>query len=166
MFKLCSCRAMGLVVRPTRPARNDGRNADVSVIAHGRGWFSLSSMSLDLITARPDVTPLELERSLLEGAAAVKDRHYKTLALARSGREVFVMSGDDFQELGREFGQGVDVVGMIRALPEYLVTVDGHQAFPTREGDELEVSVKELGDAKRFAEDWVSGEHLAAPVSP
>ncbi len=171
LMVLCVCLLIALIAwRLSWPATfaisGDKRNADVSVTAHGRGWLSLSSMTLDLFTVRPDVTPLELERSLFEAAAAVKGRHYMTVALARSGREVFVMSGDDFRQLGEEYAAGENPVYLVRTLPEHMLTTDGQRAFPTWEGGMLSVLGKQMEDTKRLAEEWVAGRHEEARVPP
>ena len=145
---------------PVRSAVHaDERNSSVEIVAHRRHFLMPSSVSIDLFDVRPNVTPIDLERSLFEAAAAVKDRHYKTVALARSGREVFLMSGDDFRELGQEYAAGENPVYLIRTLPEHMLTTDGRQAFPTWEGGMLGVLGKQMDDTKRLAEEWVAGRH-------
>lgn len=149
-------------VRVTRPVddalRADSRNERVQLRAHYAYYVDPRATVLDLKRAE-DIAPVDLFRSLFEAAEALKDGSSERITLARNGRPVFVMKGEDFREMGNSFGSGENPVYLIRTLPEKLYKPSGARAFGSWEGGWLGVMTHQMDDANRASRQWALAEN-------
>src|SRR6185503_21332606 len=99
----------------------DARNAGFTVSAHYRFYLEPSTLVLDLRDVSA-AAPIDLFRGLFQSAAALASngRRFTRVILARAGTPVFMITGEDFEELGVEFAGGQNPVFLIRTLPEKL----------------------------------------------
>lgn len=162
---VCACFALGaglnyvLVGGPVaRKLGADPRNAGYSLAAHYRYYFEPGTLVLDL----RDVTgaaPLDLFRAVFQSAEALHEvgRRFDRVILARRGKPVFLMKGEDFWSIGAEFSAGQNPVYLVRTLPEKLYRPSGEAGFGRWEGGWLGVLEKQLNDANDAARQWSSG---------
>lgn len=80
------------------------------------------------------------------------------MLLSSAGNPVFQMKGEDFSEMGADFGRGENPVHMVCTLPEKLYRLNGEPAFGAWEGGWIGVMMKQLEDANEAARQWVTGE--------
>lgn len=152
--------AMNIAVsRPVaRVLAGDSRNEGFTVKAHLRGYTDSSVLVLDLRDVS-DAAPADLWRGLFQAAEAFDEleRSFERVLLARSGQTVFMLSGDDFQSIGRLYAAGENPVYLLRTLPEKLYSSDGEAAYPTWEGGWLGVAAEQLNDVNDAASVWATG---------
>lgn len=143
------------------PAANaigaDERNEGVGLHVYRSGLVHPTDITVDLVTVG-DVAPIDLMRALFQSAEALEGRSFGRVTLARQGKPVFVMEGEAFQNLGREYGDGQNPIYLVRTLPELLYRTDGRAAFGTWSGGWLGVMTKQMEDVTDFGTAWVSGE--------
>jgi hypothetical protein len=141
---------------------DDDRNEGFGLHAYRSALLHPRDITLNLVTVDSAAT-VDLARGLFQSAEALKDREFGKVTLARGGKAVFVMSGEDFSELGDEFAAGQNPVYLLRTLPEKLMLPDGRPAFGTWTGGWLGVLNRQMDDLNEFGPAWVSGE---APNGP
>src|SRR4051812_25148782 len=80
----------------------DPRNNGFHLSAHYRYYVDPGTLVLDLRSADA-VAPVDLCRGLFQSAEALDSvgRSFGRVILALSGHPVFIMTGDDFREIGR-----------------------------------------------------------------
>jgi len=145
-----------LVDRDVSQALNaDARNAGYSISAHYRFYIDPSTLVLDLHDVSA-ASPLDLFRGLFQSASALASsgRSFDHVILARGGTPVFLMTGDDFLELGVEYSGGQNPVYLIRTLPEKLYKPSGEAAFGHWAGGMLGVLGKQMQDATEAGRSW------------
>jgi hypothetical protein len=101
-----------------------------------------------------------LFRGVFQSAQALYDakRSFDRVILARDGTPVFVMKGEEFLQIGMEYGAGQNPVYLIRTLPEKLYRPSGKPAFGRWEGGLLGVLGKQMEDATNAAKQWAGAE--------
>jgi hypothetical protein len=148
-----------LVGRPVQAAlRGDARNGGYSVSAHYRYYLDPSTLVLDL-RGNISASPTDLFRGLFQSAEALhkSGRKFKRVILARRGTSVFVIKGEEFLNVGAEYGSGQNPVYLVRTLPEELYRMSGEAAFGRWEGGLLGVFGKQMEDVNQAAQQWVEG---------
>ena len=149
-----------LVERDVSQALNaDARNAGYSISAHYRFYLDPSTLVLDLRDVSA-AAPLDLFRGLFQSASALASsgRSFDHVILARGGTPVFMMTGDDFRELGVEYSGGQNPAYLIRTLPEKLYKPTGEAAFEHWEGGILGVLGKQMEDATEAGRTWAGSQ--------
>jgi len=133
----------------------DARNSGYSITAHYRFYLDPSTLVLELHDVSA-AAPLDLFRGLFESASALvsSGRSFDHVILARGGTPVFMMTGNDFRELGVEYGGGQNPVYLIRTLPEKPYKPTGEAAFEHWEGGILGVLGKQMEDATEAGRTW------------
>ena len=148
-----------LIGNPIREELNsDSRNEAYSLTGHYRYYVDISTLVLDL--RRVDAAaPVDLFRGLFQAAKAMHEsgHTFSRIVLARSRTPVFMMKGDDFEELGKEQALGQNPVYLIRTLPQKLYRLDGESAFGSWTGGLLSVVGRQMEDANRAASEWAGG---------
>jgi hypothetical protein len=147
------------VARPVAQAiEADPRNSGIKLVAHLKHRVLSSKLVLDL---RGDVSasPAGVFRALFQAADVLHRERgaFDEVELARSGDPVFVISGRDFDEIGKSFGAGENPLYLLRTLPEKLRRPDGSRAFAGWEGGILGVTMRQLDDVTKAATAWVQG---------
>ncbi len=139
--------------------QSDPRNNTFSLAAHYDYYLNTSTLVLDL-SHTENSSPADLFRGIFQSAEALSDsgQSFEWVVLARTGETVFLLTGADFFELGREFALGQNPVYLIRTFPEKLYNVNGERAFSRWEGGILGVLGKQMSDANDAARIWAIGE--------
>ncbi|MCW2243170.1 hypothetical protein [Azospirillum canadense] len=131
----------------------DARNRGVEVWTYHRYGLVPSQIVFDLRNVSDNNSPLDVTRTLLQAASALKDRSYDTVYLAWRGQARYVLDGGYFRTLGREFGDQ-NPIYTLRTLPENVRHLNGSQAFGTWTGGWLGVTNAQMSDLQRFHEGW------------
>jgi hypothetical protein len=141
---------------------SDSRNAGLTLGAHFGSYVDPGTLVLDL--SRTDaVAPIDLWRALFESAEAMhaNRRRFRIVVLARAGKPVFVMKGEDFAEIGEQRSYGENPLYMIRKLPSKLYRPDGRQAYTEWSGGLLGVFGAKMQDGNAAAQQWAAGSATA-----
>lgn len=131
----------------------DPRNKGVEVSVHYKTYVNPSVLVYDLRGVAGTNSRLDVTRVLLQFAAQVKDRKFEKVELAFRGETKFLLDGDYFQKLGREYNFQ-NPVYTTNHMPENLRLPDGTRAFDTWTGGLLGVSLKQMQDFNDFHERW------------
>jgi len=107
-----------------QPADNallsDPRTTDIGLVAHFDRWVVLTTVVLDLqrpvVADTDDVLRAVLVIARDLGGLSIVNR----VVLARNGKPVYALSGDDFRKMGREFALIRNPVVALRDLNEAL----------------------------------------------
>lgn len=92
-------------------------------------------------------------RVFLQTAAALKEQRFDDVALCYENKVQYLLSGDDFNVIGNEFGMQ-NVAYTVRMFPEKLRLKDGSQAFETHRGGILYVMNKQMSDFHDMNRQW------------
>lgn len=150
---------MALVGNPVSSALDaDSRNSGFTIHAHYGYYVDPSTLVLDLSEAS-HASAIDLFRGIFQSADALhgRGRTFRSVVLANRRKEVFLMDGGKFDELGSEFANGENPVYMVRTLPENLLLPDGTQAFGKWEGGVLGVLTRQMTDVSEAARAWAEG---------
>jgi hypothetical protein len=152
-----------LVGRPVATAlAADERNSSFTIRAHYRYYLDPHSVVLDLTEATV-IAPTDLFRAIFQSAQALKDHAgIERVFLIRNRKVIFVMKGEDFREIGTEYGGGQNPVYLIRTLPEKLYLPTGESAFSHWSGGLFAVLAKQMEDANAAARLWAGADDTAA----
>ena len=131
----------------------DPRNKGVEVSVHYKTYVNPSVLVYDLRAVSGTNSRLDVTRVLLQFAEQVKDRKFERVELAFRGETKFLLDGDYFQELGREYSFQNPVYTM-NHMPENLRRPDGARAFDTWTGGWLGVSMRQMEDFNDFHDRW------------
>lgn len=131
----------------------DPRNKGVEVSVHYKTYVNPSVLVYDLRAVSGTNSRLDVTRVLLQFAEHVKDRKFERVELAFRGETKFLLDGDYFQELGREYSFQNPVYTM-NHMPENLRRPDGARAFDTWTGGWLGVSMRQMEDFNDFHDRW------------
>lgn len=131
----------------------DPRNKGVEVSVHYKTYVNPSVLVYDLRAVAGTNSRLDVTRVLLQFAEQVKDRKFERVELAFRGETKFLLDGDYFQELGREYNFQ-NPVYTTNHMPENLRLPDGTRAYDTWTGGLLGVSLKQMQDFNDFHDRW------------
>ncbi|WP_242912299.1 MULTISPECIES: hypothetical protein [Brevundimonas] len=139
-----------------RKLDDDHRNEVATLYAYRTGLLHPSRVTLDLRDVG-NAAPVDLFRVMFQSADALSEHNITEVTLARDGKAVFKMDGDEFRDMGRAYGLGENTVYLMRTLPEKLERPDGTAAYGTWSGGWLGVLTRQMDDATDFAQTWVTG---------
>lgn len=131
----------------------DPRNKGVEVCVHYKTYVNPSVLVYDLRRVGGTNSRLDVTRVLLQFAEQVKDRKFERVELAFRGETRFLLDGDYFQTLGREYNYQ-NPVYTTNHMPENLRLPDGTRAYDTWTGGLLGVSLKQMQDFNDFHDRW------------
>jgi hypothetical protein len=131
----------------------DPRNKGVEVSAHYKTYVNPSVLVYDLRGVAGTNSRLDVTRVLLQFAEQVKDKKFERVELAFRGETKFLLDGDYFQQLGREYNYQ-NPVYTTNHMPENLRLPDGTRAYDTWTGGLLGVSLKQMQDFNDFHDRW------------
>lgn len=136
----------------------DPRNNGLDLSAHYQYYLDPSTLVIDLQKAS-GASPADIFRALLQTAEVLHEgnRYFTQVILARSGKPVFMMKGDEFAALGSELAGGQNPVFLLRTLPEKLLLPSGEAAYGHWEGGWLGVLGKQMEDMNLAARKWAEG---------
>jgi hypothetical protein len=131
---------------------DDTRNEGIGIHVRRTAWVHPTSLTIDLTEPGSASTA-----DLFQSAEVLKDRSFSRVVLARGGQAVFVLSGDDFQDIGQAYAWGQNPLYLTRTLPEKLETPDGRPAFGSWTGGWLGVMSGQMEDVNELGSRWVRG---------
>lgn len=134
------------LVLTERDARNAGIDAIVRQPEPGVLDFSIQDISGEKSMA-------DVFRVFLQFAEALQNDSYSAVYLAFRGERRFLVTGEYFQKLGREF-QTQNAVYTTRTFPSQLQDLQGSAAFPTWTGGLIGVVGKQMEDFQKFHRQW------------
>ncbi len=82
-----------------------------------------------------------------------KKKEFETVNLKCKDKTKFVLKGDYFRRLGKEYDFQNPVYTM-RTFPENVYTLDGEKAFPSWTGGLIGVTGKQMEDFAEFHQQW------------
>lgn len=131
----------------------DPRNAKVTIVAHLRWGVDPSTLVVDLWNVDGEASMADVDRCLLDIAAALKDRDFAHVQLAYRTSARFQMTGIYFKKLGTERDWQNPVYTM-RTMQENMQTPEGLPAFGQWTGGWLGVANKQLEDHHSLHRRW------------
>jgi len=137
----------------------DPRNKGVEVSVHYKTYINPSVLVYDLRAISGTNSKADVFRILLQFADKMKDRKFDKVELCYRGDTKFVIDGDYFQQLGREYGLQNPVYTM-NHFPENLKLPDGTRAYETWTGGWLGVAARQMEDFNDFHDKWYMREVL------
>jgi len=141
----------------------DSRNSKVSLWAYHQYGLLPSVLVVDLRNVDDEASAMDVIRALFQGAEGLKDKKFERVVLAYKGAAKFVLEGEYFQKLGRDF-EAQNPVYTIRTLPENVFKVDGTKAYGTWTGGWLGVMGKQMEDVNQFSQDWYLSDFANSPA--
>ena len=132
----------------------DHRNEKVSVHVYSKWAIRPDHLVFDVWGIDGEASMADVSRTFFISAASLKDWHFKWVTLAYLGQARFVMDGDDFRALGREYDGGQNPGHLIRTWPEKLQTPDGQRAYGSWTGGLLGVLGKQMEDLSDMHRRW------------
>lgn len=145
-----------LVGQPVAAAiDSDGRNSGYVLKAHYSHYTDPTTLVLDLQSIS-SAAPADLFRGVFQSAEALQSsgRRFDRVILARAGKPVFIMKGDDFASIGSEYAAGQNPVYLMRTFPEKLYKPSGESAFSTWDGGWLGVLTEQMKDLTEAGRQW------------
>jgi hypothetical protein len=132
---------------------SDPRNHVVRAKAHFDGWIDTHTVVFDLNDVVGEASQMDVFRVLLQYAKEQKDHQYQRIVLAAYGQKKFIVPGDYFQQLGREY-DSQNPVYTIRTFSHHVATMDGAKPFPEIDGGLLWVVKEEMEQFTNFNKRW------------
>ena len=141
---------------PFQPLMNeviesDSRNKGIEVsVYYGDNQLILV---YDLKAISSENSMADVFRVFLQFAEKVKSYKFDKVELAFREKVKFIINGDYFQNLGKEYSYQNPIYTM-RTFPENLMNPDGSRAYPKWTGRWLGVSKKQIEDFNDFHKKW------------
>lgn len=139
----------------------DERNEVVSIWGYHQYAVLPGILVLDLRSFGDEAALLDVMRSVLHGAEALKEKRFERVVLSYKGTPKFQLKGEYFRTLGQEF-VSQNPVYTLRTFPENVYKLDGEQAYGTWTGGMLGVLSKQMEDLNRFGHDWYLDDEIKA----
>jgi hypothetical protein len=149
---------LGTVGYPIRSAvRSDDRNKPVSISAH-YAYYLLPNTLVLRMSATGEAAAVDIWRSMFLAAESMYNngKHFSDVELSRGLTTEYILSGNDFFEIGREYKESENPIYMLRTLPEKLKGRDGSDAFGPSSGS-LFGMADDLGNSTKAAMTWARG---------
>ena len=139
---------------PLRTAlKKDTRNEAVTAIAYHRWLLDPTTVVFDVVSLDGNASQMDVMRSFFLYAQQMQGRKLNAVALAHKGSIKFVLDGDDFASIGRQFATQ-NPVYLLRTFPSKLQRPNGTKAFSTWTGGLLGVVGKEMEDLTELGRQW------------
>ncbi len=146
------------VTWPAHSAQSaDARNAKVQLFAYYQFGLNPGTIVLDLWNVESGASMADVDRTLLDTAQALTNRHPNRVLLAYRGRSRFEMDGDYFNTLGKE-RDWQNPIYTIRTMAENMRTLDHRKAFDSWTGGILGVVNAQMEDHATFHKRWYINE--------
>ena len=132
---------------------SDPRNEEIDFSVHYGYYVSPSILVLDVRSISGDKSAADVFRVLLQYAEKLSGKEFDRIELSSKGKTKFILEGDYFQTLGKEYGTQNPVYTM-RTFTENLYGPDGQKAFGSWTGGLLGVLGKQVEDFRDFHKQW------------
>ena len=133
--------------------KSDPRNSGIHIAAHYKYYLVPSVLVLDMKEVSSRKSPADVFRVLLQYASEIQKMEFDKVSLNSKGKAKFILKGNYFRELGKEYGLQNPVYTM-RTFPENVYTLNGQKAFPSWTGGLLGVTGKQVEDFTEFHKQW------------
>jgi hypothetical protein len=145
-----------------RVLASDPRDSVVKEHAKFDGWFDVNTLVFDVDSVSGEATRMDVLRSFLQYAEAMKAHRVRKVILACRGIPKFQMEGSYFQQLGMEFS-AQNPMYTIRTLPINVTAMDGSHPYSEYEGGLLGVLSKEMEQFGDFSDRWYGKQLFETP---
>jgi uncharacterized protein YcfL len=153
-FLLLSCQNNNLQSKMNEVINNDVRNNGINVSVRS---LSNSTLLYNLQSVNNSNSPADVFRVFLQFSEKVTDLNFNKVIIAYKGTHKFVLDGNDFNTMGKEYSFQNPVYTM-RTFPEKLKLLDGSNAYSKWTGGVLGVSNKQIEDFNDFHRKWYKDE--------
>lgn len=136
--------------------KSDPRNTGIDISMSKSG----SELHFCVNNIQNTHSPMDVFRTLLQSAVALKDETYTAVNLCFRGEDKFVLTGGDFHVLGEEYGTQ-NPAYTIRTFPEKLKDMTGQAAYPEHKGGVLYLLRVQMEDFRDMHGKWYMNELLA-----
>ncbi|WP_116812894.1 hypothetical protein [Steroidobacter cummioxidans] len=133
--------------------KEDPRNDGIRAFAHFDYFLVPSSIVFDLRRVDREKSMADVTRLLFQFAQRQESHRYERVTLAYRGEPKFLLEGEYFQTLGKEFGEQ-NPMYTIRTLPSNLYRPTGEHAFGEWTGGILGVLSRQMEDHNEFHQQW------------
>jgi hypothetical protein len=157
-----------LLLLPTPPAvspkgamvavlASDPRNAGLEMSAYWESLFSSDAIIVSIDGLSNPKAPADILRVLYQFASRISDEdRFKVVKLAKGGKVRFLLDGDYFRQVGREYSAGQNPVYLMRTLPQNVHELNGQAAFSTWSGGMIGVVGRQMDDLNAFINRWLA----------
>lgn len=128
-------------------------NQKIDAWAYHRWGVAPRTIVFDLHGIAGDSSAADVMRVLLQFASRVKETEFDRVYLSWRGQARFMLDGDYFQKLGREYGLQ-NPVYTLRTFPENVKSLDGLPAFSQWSGGLLGVVGGQMNDLLDLSRRW------------
>lgn len=130
---------------------SDSRNIGIDVSVYYREKQSI--LVYDLKDVSNENSMADVFRVFLQFSEKVRSYKFDKVELAFRKKVKFIIGGDYFQKLGKEYSYQNPIYTM-RTFPEHLMNPDGSNAYPKWTGGWLGVTKKQIEDFNDFHKKW------------
>lgn len=132
---------------------SDPRNEGIKFSVHYAYYVSPSTLVINVKSVSGDKSAADVFRVLLQYAEKLSAKEFDRIELSSRGKAKFVLEGDYFKILGKEY-ETQNPVYTMRTFPENLYRPDGQRAFGSWTGGLLGVVGKQMEDFTEFHKQW------------
>ena len=122
---------------------------------HYKYYVYTSVLVYDLRSISNANSKADVFRVLLQFAEKMRLREFQDVELAHLGQTRFILNGDHFQKIGREYLMENRVYTM-RTFPQNLKNPNGVWAYSEWSGSFLDVTMRQLQEFDDFVGKWYS----------
>lgn len=133
--------------------KSDSRNEGINLSTHYAYYLYPSELVIDVKDVESDKSAADVFRVLLQYAEKLEKTTFSRVILASKGKEKFVLEGNYFKTLGKEYRTQNPVYTM-RTFAENTYKPDGQRAFNNWTGGMLGVIGKQMEDFTEFHQKW------------
>jgi len=133
--------------------KEDSRNLGVDINLHYKYYANTGTLVFNLIKVGEDKSMADVFRVLLQTAYALKEKYFTFIELAFKGESKFILKGEYFKALGREYKTQNPLFTM-RTLPENVLDMDEKNVFSKWTGGFLGVYARQMQDFNEFNKMW------------
>ena len=137
---------------------NDPRNSGINITTHYENYIEPNTLILDLKEFSGDKSKMDIFRTLLQTAYALKDDDFKSVNLQYQGKDKFIIPGSYFKELGKGYNDENQMY-TIRTFPENILDLNGNKAYESVEGGFLGVLNAQMDNFNDFSKKWYASSY-------
>lgn len=142
------------LIHPTmNKISEDSRNDKITIDVHYKLYVQTNILEFNLQNIPSDKAPADVFRVFLQTSSVLKDKEFDKVELNYRGTLKFVLNGDYFRQLGREYEEQNPVYTM-RTFPENLYNPNGEAPYSKWEGGMFGVFSKQMEDFYDFNKKW------------
>ena len=133
--------------------KEDHRNSGIDVSVHYSSYIIPNRLVYNLTSISASNRAADVFRVFLQFTEKMKRKNFDAVELEHNGKIKFIIDGDYFNQLGREYGFQNPIYTM-RTFPSKLKNPDGTQAYSEWTGGWLGVLNKQMEHFNDFHKKW------------